>query len=36
MKGGEVKHFYSDDVRIYDNPMNGNGYDVTEDFKKKD
>jgi hypothetical protein len=28
MAGGEVKHFYSDDVRIYDNPMNGNGWDV--------
>jgi hypothetical protein len=28
MEGGEVKHFYSDDVRIYDNPMNGNGWDV--------
>lgn len=33
MAGGEVKHFYSDDIRIYDNPMNGNGYDVQEDFK---
>jgi len=33
MAGGEVKHFYSDDIRIYDNPMNGNGYDVEEDFK---
>lgn len=28
MQGGIVKHFYSDDIRIYDNPMNGNGYDV--------
>ena len=28
MAGGEVKHFYSDDIRIYDNPMNGNGWDV--------
>lgn len=36
MKGGEVKHFYSDDIRIYDNPMNGNGYDLTENFKKND
>lgn len=25
---GVIKHFYSDDVRIYDNPMNGNGWDV--------
>jgi hypothetical protein len=23
-----VKHFYSDDVRIYGNPMNGNDWDV--------
>lgn len=28
MKGGHVKHFYSDDIRIYDNPMNGKGWDV--------
>jgi len=28
MAGGEVKHFYSDDIRIYDNPMNGSGWDV--------
>ena len=28
MAGGEVKHFYSDDVRIYGNPMNGNNWDV--------
>jgi hypothetical protein len=34
MKGGEVKHFYSDDVRIYDNPMNGNGWDVGESVKR--
>ena len=25
---GVIKHFYSDDIRIYDNPMNGNGWDV--------
>ena len=30
MKGGDVKHFYSDDIRIYDNPMNGNGWGVDE------
>jgi hypothetical protein len=30
MKGGEVKHFYSDDIRIYDNPMNGNGWDIED------
>jgi hypothetical protein len=28
LKGGIVKHFYSDDIRVYDNPMNGNGWDV--------
>lgn len=28
MQGGEVKHFYSDDILIYDNPMNGNGWDI--------
>jgi hypothetical protein len=28
MAGGEVKHFYSDDIRIYGNPMNGNDWDV--------
>ena len=34
LAGGIVKHFYSDDIRIYDNPMNGNGWDI-EDFKNK-
>ena len=28
LAGGSIKHFYSDDIRVYDNPMNGNGYDV--------
>lgn len=28
MPGGYVKHFYSDDIRIYNNPMNGKGWDV--------
>lgn len=28
MDGGEVKHFYSDDVLIYSNPMNGKGWDI--------
>lgn len=32
LAGGIVKHFYSDDIRIYDNPMNGKGWDV--DIKK--
>lgn len=35
MKGGEVKHFYSDDIRVYDNPMNGNGWDVEDKEKEK-
>jgi hypothetical protein len=30
MQGGVVKHFYSDDIKIYDNPMNGNGWDIEE------
>ena len=24
---GVIKHFYSDDIRVYGNPMNGNGWD---------
>jgi hypothetical protein len=28
LSGGHLKHYYSDDIRIYDNPMNGEGYDV--------
>lgn len=34
MGGGKVLHFYSDDIRVYDNPMNGNGWDVVPDFEK--
>jgi hypothetical protein len=34
MQGGKVLHFYSDDIRVYDNPMNGNGWDVVPDFEK--
>lgn len=30
--GGAIKHFYSDDIRIYGNPMDGNGWDI-DDFK---
>lgn len=29
-EGGIVKHFYSDDIRIVGNPMNGKGWDVKE------
>lgn len=28
LKGGHIKNYYSDDIRIYDNPMNGSGFDV--------
>jgi hypothetical protein len=28
LPGGVVKHFYSDDIRVYDNPMNGKGDDI--------
>ncbi|MCC6818573.1 MAG: hypothetical protein IT245_06770 [Bacteroidia bacterium] len=35
MPGGEVKNFYSDDIRIYDNPMNGKGFDVDKDWVEK-
>ena len=27
-QGGKVLHYYSDDVRVYGNPMNGKGWDV--------
>lgn len=26
--GGRIKHIYSDDIRIYGNPMNGKGWDI--------
>ena len=29
LKGGRVMHYYSDDIRIYDNPMNGKGWDIS-------
>ncbi len=35
MAGGEIKHFYSDDIRVYDNPMNGKGFDINTDTIKK-
>lgn len=28
-EGGKILHFYSDDIKIYGNPMNGKGWDVT-------
>lgn len=30
LPGGVVKHFYSDDILIYGNPMNGQGWDISE------
>ena len=30
LSGGAVKHYYSDDITIYGNPMNGNGWDITK------
>lgn len=37
LNGGVVKHFLSDDVLIYANPMDGKGWDVNipEDWKPK-
>lgn len=36
LQGGKILHYYSDDIRVYDNPMNGQGWDVElpEDWKK--
>jgi len=34
LEGGVVKHFYSDDILIYGNPMNGKGWDVGESVKR--
>ena len=28
LRGGKILHYYSDDIRVYDNPMNGEGWDV--------
>lgn len=28
LKGGVVKHYYSDDILVYGNPMNGKGFDI--------
>lgn len=27
-KGGKLLHYYSDDVRVYANPMDGKGWDI--------
>ena len=36
ISGGRVLHYYSDDIRMYGNPMNGTGWDVDipDDWKK--
>jgi hypothetical protein len=36
IKGGKVLNYYSDDIRLYGNPMNGNGWDIDipKDWKK--
>jgi hypothetical protein len=31
LDGGKVLHYYSDDIRIYGNPIDGKGWDVLED-----
>jgi len=28
LRGGRVLHYLSDDIRVYSNPMYGNGFDV--------
>lgn len=28
LSGGTIKHFWSDDILIYGNPMDGSGWDV--------
>lgn len=40
LNGGQVKHFYSDDIRVYANPMDGRGWnvspvDITKPIKPK-
>jgi len=36
LKGGYVKHYFSNDIRVYDNPMNGSRWDIEipEEWKK--
>lgn len=28
LPGGILKHFYSDDIKVYGNPMDGEGWDI--------
>lgn len=32
--GGLIKHFYSDDILMYGNPMDGNGWDIDKNLLK--
>lgn len=34
LAGGIIKHFYSDDIRVYGNPMDGLGWDI-KDFENE-
>lgn len=31
LHGGKVKHYYSEDILIYGNPMEGRGWDIKND-----
>lgn len=33
LAGGIIKHVWSDDCRLYGNPMNGKGWDVGEESR---
>lgn len=37
LDGGIIKHFWSDDIRVYGNPIDGAGWDIDipEDWKPK-
>jgi len=35
LRGGKVLHYFSEDIRLYDNPMNGNGFDIEIPFEWK-
>ena len=34
LEGGYIKHFYSDDIRVWGNPMNGKGWDTDVNKEK--
>ena len=37
LHGGEVKHYFSEDIRLYGNPMEGRGWDISipKDWNKE-